>query len=212
MAEKDIAARLQRCEDERQIQNLMGKYCWYSFAGMYDEVVDMFALKTPGVKAELADFGIYDGPEGIQRLYGVRHKRFDRKGLMFLHTLTTPVIEVAGDGKTAKAVWISPGLETLPAKDKPDPRWAWCRYAVDFVREEGLWKFWHFNVVGIFITPYDKSWVEEIPCPFPPLPKGQEADRPNAYGWEYSKKRETENRPAPPLPYEKFDESTAYVK
>lgn len=31
-------------------------------------------------------------------------------GILPVHSLTTPVIEVAADGKTARGVWISPGL------------------------------------------------------------------------------------------------------
>ena len=39
-------------------------------------------------------------------------------GFQLLHTLTTPIIEVAEDRDTAKAVWISPGIVTAPAGGK----------------------------------------------------------------------------------------------
>jgi hypothetical protein len=48
------------------------------------------------------------------------------------HCLTSPVIQVAKDGKTAKAIWFSPGVE--------GNQWAYGKYAIDFVKEDGQWK------------------------------------------------------------------------
>ena len=81
-------------------------------------------------------------------------------GMSFIHTLTTPVIEVAEDGRTAKGAWISPGFTTMPTMEKLEAYWHWDRYGVDFIREDGHWKIWHFFVGREFTTAYDKNWVD----------------------------------------------------
>jgi hypothetical protein len=124
---------------------------------------------------------------------------------MHLHTLTTPVIEVAGDGKTAKTVWLSPGLETENREGKFQALWAWVKYGMDFVTEDGKWKIWHSHASSIYMTPYDKSWVEAPPSTSmarPPVPNEMRPDRPSTYLWEYSTTKVYENVPAPPEPYE----------
>jgi hypothetical protein len=213
MAKKSLEERIQRLEDIHEIQNLMSRYEYLHTAGLHEETAELFAKRTPGVRAEVVGWGVYEGTEGIQKMFVGIHKFLvgDNIGIMNVHTLTTPVIELAGDGKTAKGVWISPGVETEKFKGKPQAHWAWAKYAVDFVKEDGKWKFWHFHVYALLHTPYEKSWVETFDeLPFPPFPDELKSDRPTTYWWTYSPDAVTENVPAPPEPYETFDEATAY--
>jgi hypothetical protein len=220
MAKKSLEERIQRLEDIHEIQNLMSRYEYLHTAGLQDETADLFAKKTPGVRAEIANWGVYEGIEGIRRLYPGFHKYLEGNpaGQMFMHALTTSVIEVAGDGKTAKGVWISPGHETIrDPEGKPQAMWTWIKYGNDFVKEDSKWKIWHLHVYGIFHTPYEKSWVEvsgEIPFEISvPVPDELKPDRPTTHPlWWYRPTVAPENVPAPPEPYETWDESTTYVK
>jgi hypothetical protein len=63
-----LEERVQRLEDIHQIQNLMGRLEFLYTAGLEKEAMQLFALKTPGVSAEVANWGVYDGPEGIKRM------------------------------------------------------------------------------------------------------------------------------------------------
>ena len=163
-------------------------------------------------------WGIYEGPDAAERCYMVDHVNTEgqygdelRKGQMHIHTLTTPVIEVGGDGKTAKGVWVSPGVESAVIEGNPEANWGWCKYAVDFVKEDGVWKFWHFHIYGIFLAPYEASWVEAgHPDASPDMPDELKADKPPTTHWMYSPTAVTEYVPAAPEPYETFDEATAY--
>jgi len=207
---KSLEERVQRMEDVHEIQNLMGRLEFLHTAGLEKEAMQLFALKTPGVSAEVANWGVYEGPEGIRKMSLGIHLDGEQKarpGTMHLHTLTTPVIEVAGDGKTAKAVWLSPGLETDGKDSKFQAMWAWVKYGIDFVKEEGKWKIWHSHAYAIFMTPYEKSWVEAPPHTSTPMvvPDEIKPDRPSTYLWEYSTDRVYENVPAPPEPYETWD-------
>jgi hypothetical protein len=219
MTKKSLEARLERIEDINQIKNLMVRYEFYHTAGMEQEVMDLFALKTPGVSAEIGNWGVYAGPEGIRRLTLGVHKSAaadDGRGFMVQHTLTAPVIQVSGDGKTAKAVWISPGHETMKRKEGFHSVWAWLKYGCDFIREDGTWKIWHSHVYGLFMTPIDRSWIEsvnqledvDITTQVPPELR---SDKPCTHPlWMYSTKIAPEYVPVPPEPYETFDEKTRY--
>ncbi len=212
MAKKSLEERIQRMEDIHEIQNLMSKYVYFHTAGWHDETAAMFAIKTPGVRADIVDWGLYEGLESVKRLYSDVHKYVegDRVGCMSVLPISTPVIEVAGDGKTAKGLWIHTGSVTFPIDGKPQSNWAWGKYGVDFVKEDGKWKFWHIHVYALFFTPYEKSPVEGAHIPSRPIPDELKPDKPSSYLWCYSPTAKTELVPVPPEPYETFDEKKAY--
>ena len=115
MTSASLEDRIARLEAVHEIQNVMGRYSYWHTANMHRECLDLFALKTPGVRAEMM-WGVYEGADSLERLYPGFHAWVDgdAKGVMHMHTLTTPVIEVAGDLQHgASATWISPGHETM---------------------------------------------------------------------------------------------------
>jgi hypothetical protein len=125
---------------------------------------------------------------------------------MVLLPVTTPVIEVAGDGKTAKGVWIATGTRTEARPgQKPEGCWAWLKYGADFVKEDGIWKFWHFQTYGIYFTPYDKCWTEKNEHVRVNTPDNLKQDRPPTHKWMYSITGVSENVPRPPDPFETWD-------
>jgi hypothetical protein len=217
MAKKSLEARIERLEAVHEIQNVMGRYSYYHSAGMQEETIALWAEKTPGIRIDVPSFGYYEGYKGVRRCYVGAHNYHegDRIGQMHMHTLTTPVIEIAGDGKTAKGVWISPGQETTVVDGKAQAYWAWLKYGADFVKEDGAWKLWHMRVFGIFFTPYEKSWTEanrsgegggmKLPDEFKP-------DKVTNYWTQYTPDKAPVLVPVPPQPYETWDEATAYVE
>ena len=215
MAAKSLEERLERLEAVHEIQNLMGRYSYLHTAGMQEETVKLWAQKTPGIRANVPSFGLYEGFEGIKRLYVGAHncQEGDRIGQMHMHTLTTPVIEVAGDGKTARGVWIAPGQETTTfGGGMPKAHWAWLKYGADFIKEDGKWKFWHLQVYGLFFTPYEKSWVEvSLPPAETTLPDEVKPDKKTAYWTSYTPTAKQVLIPAPPEPYETWDESMSCI-
>jgi hypothetical protein len=213
MSEKSLEERIQRIEDILEIQNIMGLYESYHTASMQEETVALFAQKTPGVKVDIDAFGVWEGIEGIRRMFvdflGTYEK--DLTGRIYPHDLTTPIIEVAEDGKTAKALWSSPGLETHinEKTGKPRAMWAWGKYKTAFVKEDGNWKIWQMSWHTTFITPYEKGWAEE-PMGDWKMPEKYGPDRPSANFSPYHPDSADFNVhkliPAPPLPYKTWDE------
>jgi len=198
-----LEERIQRLEDIHQIQNLIGRD---RYGGMVQ-----YAQKTPGVTIEVAHWGVFEGSAGMKKLANLTasHKE-DPKGLMFMHPLTTPVIEVAGDGKTAKGVWISPGHETGHYAGELRAVWAWVKYGIDFVKEDGEWRIWHLHVFAILRCPYEKSWVEAPNVDTDPIPDEFRADKPTTYDHPYSTTTIQELVPSPPEPYDTWNPKDSY--
>ncbi len=69
-------------------------------------------------------------------------------GQLLLHVTTTAIIEVARDGKTAKAFWYSPGMI---AESGSSGNTIWEAYGADFVKEGDSWKLWHLHMFTDFM-------------------------------------------------------------
>jgi hypothetical protein len=234
MAKKSLELEIVRLQAAQEIQNVMSRYVYMHTAGLHKECVSLFTAKRDDAKLEMM-WGIYEGKDAAYRCYTIDHLNLEgqgeqRRGRMQMHTLTTPCIVVAGDGKTGKGAWISPGHETAAGKSKALANWAWCKYGADFIQEDGQWKIWHLRVYGIFMTAYDKPWSEVAETigshddfmtlmPGVTLEPGEPPtfkycnDRPPSSSWEYRPDALYPfDQPLPPQPYETWDDSMSYVK
>jgi hypothetical protein len=111
---------------------------------------------------------------------------------LHLNALTTPVIEVAGDGETARAVWVCPGMEGMTP--------AWMKYGCDFKKQDGEWKIWHLHVYGL------ATGLEAKAIFTPNIEADHGADKPPTTSWEYSNTAAyIPLEPEPPKPYATWD-------
>jgi SnoaL-like domain len=137
---------------------------------------------------------------------------------------TNPIIEVAGDGKTAKGMWNSngPGLNTSVKDGKlvVSGMWFWRTYYVDFVKEEGKWKIWHIQMTYDLTMPLgggnnyllDFSKYESHPQEAATFEPGSGySSNPNPYqDWSPLRLPQTKQRPPMPEPYYTFSETFSY--
>jgi hypothetical protein len=101
-------------------------------------------------------------------------------GDMVIHLATTPYIEVAGDCKTAKGLWYVPSINVeIDQNGEPVPVTIWEKCDVDFIKEDGKWKIWHFRQWVQFAAPLNKSLVDgswQLSRPFfNPQPSNQQS-------------------------------------
>lgn len=225
MAKKrTLEQEVERLKAVYEVANLMNKYEWLLPGCQFDKVVDLFANKTPGVRAEIGSWGVYEGPEGIKKLFGPGgfHEFLQgtaenpKPGLMVAQTNTTPVIEVAEDCQTAQGVWLCPGYGAGVDPDgNVQATWGTCKRAADFIKEDGEWKIWHYHVYGVYMIPFGTSWADledpyELERHKEELPDAIKPDRPTTHPlWHYSKTATVDYTPPSPEPYETFDEKMA---
>ncbi len=225
-----LEAYIDRVHAAQECANLMGRYLFYHSAFRHKEYCELWADRDDCI-LEMPT-ATFVGKKGVEHCYLKCHPDRDDpgqregglKGAMMIHTCTTPVIEVADDGMTARGVWISPGLETKKSffENKYEGTWAWSKYGVDFIKENGVWKFWHLHLYGVFITPYDTCWTEAEPygkkkaipeemlgkAGMPPRVEKSEYERPMQIPtWSYT----TDSvypayQPDPPVKYESYDD------
>jgi hypothetical protein len=222
MLQETIEERINRLEAIHEVQQVMSKYEYYLAGGMGHKIASLFAQKTPGVTANIGDWGSYNGLPGIKRLFcNVIDSMMTQPGCYGEADLVNPVIEIAKDGKTAKAVWMAPGNETTRDpwdKSKIHAAWCWTKYACDFIKEDGVWRLWHLNNFLLFFADFEKSWAEggehytrrkgevrEFPSAWkpdgPPLHRHQ----------PYDPNKPMDMLPAFPEPYDTYDGSQDWI-
>jgi hypothetical protein len=171
------ATRLaRRAADRGEIENLFSRYMYLHNAFQDEQIIPLWVAQgTPGIRARYTNAGQYTTWESVTRYHRGRPAP---AGKLILHATTTPVIEVAGDGETAKGVWLMAGTEsglTDPevAKGSPDfmyspgevqgkkvwAHWVWCKYAIDFLRQDGQWRIWKFRCYELARAPFEENWV-----------------------------------------------------
>jgi hypothetical protein len=175
-----------RTEVERQkavleIENIMSRHAYYYSAQQHlRELAEIWAMDAPDVSFG-QDEGYSVGKQSIINSYIKYHHTFQAKdlegfskthpevknteenlgvGTMMFHTNSTPVIEIAKDGKTAKGLWYSIGQVTMTPGGKQDAQYMWERYGVDFIKVNGKWKIWHLLIHTDLSTDPGGSWVE----------------------------------------------------
>ena len=96
--------------DRGEIENLFSRYMYYHNAFRDDLIIPLWVKPgTEGIRAQYTNAGVYTTYESVIRYH---QGRPNPVGKLILHYTTTPVIEVATDGETAKGVWIMSGCES----------------------------------------------------------------------------------------------------
>lgn len=172
---EELNLKLARLEGAEECRNLMGKYSYLHTAFRNNEFVDLWAKREDDLL--WMPWGKYHGYAGVCRCYQNEHgDRSDphtlemMKGGLMMHEMDTEYLVVAEDGQSARGCWISPGHESVVDRGHPDHpedhgtglphgEWAWSLYQVDFIKEDGVWKFWKMRLFPLFKCTFGESWV-----------------------------------------------------
>ena len=166
-----LSRHIDRLEDLNAIRRLQHTYGYFMDKGLYDEVVDLFAddgeLRFMG--------GVFKGKAGVRRLYCDRlrpaftGRNGPAYGMLCDHMQMQDVIDVAPDGKTAKARFRAL-LQGGSHDSKPDinphlPRqwWEGGLYENEYVKQDGVWKV---KVMGHQLTwqgDFETGWAHQAP-------------------------------------------------
>lgn len=171
IAEYDL--QIERLKAVSAVQNCMGRYETFHLVGTeVGKTPSCYALWRDDVTVEVSDGGIVYGSKSVEN-YWLNFTTMDPENRsIFFHSLATPCIQVAGDGKTAKATWWSPGFEAGcgggmaggPGGGQGGGMnvWCWGKYGCDFIKnpKTGEWKIWHSHWFRTTRNDYHLSFTE----------------------------------------------------
>ena len=163
---------ISRVWDKEEIKNIVGRRAFYYANDQRErELNELWVSKAENRKTACfgRNWGYYIGMDAIKQYYVVDHRKKEYEmleklgvpassdnlgyGWMGFHTATTPLIFIAGDGKTAKGLWYCPGMETTPKGDgDAEALWIFGTMGIDFIKEDGQWKIWHLVLCNDFVV------------------------------------------------------------
>lgn len=195
MTSRDTASTIpdgERAAAAIAIQNTMSRHEYLHAAGENLQDLELNWVSQTGAFAPTATFGspqwVMVGMDSIRAAYGEGRRGGMAKGLedlsaidptvsntpenfgagaeWVMHTSTTPIIEVADDGRSAQGVWYSPGISVLPVfqEGKIHLRSVWFheKYGGDFVKEDGRWRIWHLQMAYDFIPDLPQELLASL--------------------------------------------------
>lgn len=197
---------LEKLEAYQEIQNQMGRMIVAFNFREAQEVLSFFATEREDVSLEVADEGVFRGPEAVKTIISETVGKAPRPGEMTDIQLTTPIIEVSGDGQSARALWWCPGAGSV-IREGEDPQaiWLWGDVAVDFVKCEDTWKILHLHYFRVIKCAYEKGWVEDTSMINRPNTAMHPLSEPTTFHNPYSPLSIRYGIPAAPYPYETDD-------
>jgi hypothetical protein len=238
---EEMQRLLERQQSRDDILNLMGRYQYYHTGGQMSRIGrELFAWWLPDARCEYGPLGVFGAEKSLQ-FFDAMTQLFTGgqpvclPGLLEIHQITTPVVEVAEDNQTAKGMWMSTGailmLHDEGAEEGRSFTWDSGKYAVDFIRTEQGWRVWHLHVCDLWRTDFTHDPVAnatalesgttqemidewnaraaagETVCPhgMPIIPDG-----PTTFHYTYASDSIAPQQPQPPVPYRTFAETFAY--
>lgn len=238
----ELRQMAQASKDRASVENLFSRYMYLHNAFRDTDIIPLWAKKgTPGVRSQYSNLGVYTDWDKIMSYHQGRPAPVSK---LVFHYITTPAIEVAADGQTAKGLWIVNGLESGlvdPELAKNMPAWmfekelvqgkkvwmhnVYLKYGIDFIKQDGQWKIWHFHCFEVARAPYGMGWIpfaaaaqddsfnvdlmyvgEDGKPVFMPKVDGPAKVLSNTYRTDTSQKLEAR----PPEPYRTFSETFEY--
>lgn len=231
---------IRRVNDVMEVKNVFGRHAYFHAFGLHvRELTEIWVKKPENMKTASfgQSWGYAIGMDNIDRYYGsggvVQNQReLDGLcksdptienipenrgiGMMLIHALTTPYIEISGDGKTAQGLWYAPGQVTGPRMATYMDE----KYAVDFVKEDGEWKIWHMFVGTDFsVAPGKDLSDQDTPLeqarkaddrPMGPPPGEEDPNPCFIRNDNYSVKFNVPEYPPIPAPYYTFANAVSY--
>jgi hypothetical protein len=154
-----LTLRVQKLEGARAVKKLQRAFGYYVDRGLWQDAADLF---TDNGTIELGIDGVYVGKARIRAYLEALHG--GQEGLVYgqLNEWVTlqPVVDVAADGRSAKARWRDVGML---GQYKRHAEWRDGIYENSYVKEGGVWKIQSLHMFVNFVAPYEKGWARLKP-------------------------------------------------
>lgn len=164
--EKELSLSLFRLRAARECENIAGRFAYFFSASQTVRIAAMFAGRED-TRIEMP-WGVYNGKDAAERCFlndmtdrdSDDSARIDAdvRGRLVMNDTTSGIVEVAGDGDTAKGLWMFPGVEGYALEGGPQAFWNWSALRIDFVFEDGQWKIRNLTYRPYYNAPYTGDW------------------------------------------------------
>lgn len=197
---------IRRVWDVEEIKKLANKRVYYQTNQWSERELDeLWTAEHRDTASFGSNTGFYVTLDSIRKWYATRPSG---TGVLQSYPISTGLVELAGDGKTAKGLWYCIGQETVPGK----ATWITGKVAMDFIKEGDGWKIWHVveandltGEAGGNYSEGDPYWnpetdpvVKAFGTPDVPVLTHD----PNFNWWD--------DYPAMPEPYDTWDDTISY--
>lgn len=184
MSELTLTQRIDRAEGAIACEKVMSKHCFYHAAGIHrEEYYEMWSSRqditwTHGF-GQMGDrdqyynnyvlnqerdtfqgyMNLWEAYPEVREFFGTTRHMMEYRALNeeAMHLITTPIVEVAEDGQSARCLFYTPGLifSTLNPQQEREGQWMSERYGADFVRENDEWLYLNLRICPDIIAPMD---------------------------------------------------------
>lgn len=207
----NLLISIKKLEAYHEIQNTMGRATAAFNFRQKENFLQFLALDQDDVSVEYADEGVFVGKRAVLSIEEQLFQQVQKPGEMIDMQLTTPMIEVADDLKTAKGLWWCPGAGAIQNKDGvPQAIWNWGQIAVDFIFNGQEWKIWHLHYFRLIKCDYKLGWVEDTSLEHRDNTAMNSESMPTTYHNPYTPTSVREGIPAMPMPYKTFTKDERY--
>lgn len=173
--------------DKEEIKDLLSRYAYYTANDERRRAIRELWVSADENRETASlgyNNGYYTGLDNIIKHYVVdaRDQRYENLkayhdaagvnlsekelgyGASFVHTMNTPYIEVAGDGKTAKYIGYDCGLYCVGSPNgSADSNFTFAKVFADLKKEGDTWKIWHLLITYDHIIPAGKNYGDLDP-------------------------------------------------
>ncbi len=155
---EELKKRAQRVSDIQTVEKVFDTYLQYYNLQHVEGILSTLALEQPDVSVEEAYSEVFEGKEAVEEYFDCFRRLAGKTGILVEQHCVCPVIELAGDGKTAKLVCFSRGVKCVAAANLQT--YLAGRYYVDFVKDEsGTWKIWHLHWFMVYDSEVKKGFM-----------------------------------------------------
>src|SRR5262245_10672132 len=137
-------------EDAFAVEKLQRIFGFYTDKQLWTQAADLFAASGT---IEVGGRGVYVGKERVLAFLKLAGPEFPQPDRLYDHMQLQPVVDVAPDGRTAKARW---HLFAQEAQHGEYARWGLGVYENEYVKENGVWKIQSLHLYRTMTTPYEQ--------------------------------------------------------
>lgn len=159
--------QIRRVWDREEVKETMYRHAHYYTSNLREKEIEELWVKEPENRATASygrNWGYYIGMDEIKKYYLDGNTIGD--GCMLFQPVSTDLIHIANDGRTARGMWYSMGYITAVEGGETKAEWLFERICADFVKEGDDWKIWKL-FIGTDIANRPSEKFDDQPV-FPP--------------------------------------------